>query len=122
MYSRSEVLALARQSMESDEEIDEHLLSLSDESLSRMLFHTPIGDETNLRLSMTGYEMLSKTFESYEQIFPENYHITSRDLLFLSERCSCPYFVSSKAKIFGFFETELATHVKLVGGNLSLIV
>jgi len=107
--------------MEQDDEVDEFLLSLGDVELSKMIFHSPIGEEDSLRLSLTGYGFLQKAFESFELKFEEGYVVTARDLLYLKNNCRCPYYVSIKGKFIGLFEKELATRVRLVAGNLSLL-
>lgn len=121
MYNRSEVLVLVREIIEQDEESDEFLTELADRELTRMIFHSPVADAKNLRLSISGYEFLRKGFEAFEIPFMEDYYITARDLLLLNEQCTCPYYVSMKGKFFAFFEQEIATRLKLLGGNLSLI-
>jgi hypothetical protein len=121
MYNREDVLALVRNIIEQDEEVDEFLLTLGDKELSRMIFHSPIGKGRNLRVSFTGFEFLKRAYESFEISFDESYSLRTADLLLLSERCTCPYYISQKAKSVAFFEREIASRVKFASGNLSLL-
>lgn len=122
MINRSSILVLIRQALEDDEEVDEFLVGLGDRELIKMVFHSPIGKEDNLRLSSNGCELLKKSFETYEQRLGDDYQLTARDLLFLKENCSFPYYISVKAKMLILFEKELALRVKIAGGQLSLLI
>jgi hypothetical protein len=124
MFDRALVLTFVRQVMADDESVDEFVRESGDKELSRMVFHQTIGDQNNLRLSSTGYEFLKRAFEYYEMRFEEDYNVTARDLLYLKATCTCPYYIAlrAKPKYIGLFERELAARVKLVSGNLSLLV
>jgi hypothetical protein len=122
MFDRATVLTFVRQILAEDESVDEFVKESGDKELSRMVFHQTIGEPHNLRLSLTGYDFLKRVFEYYEQPFDEGYSITARDLLYLKDNCTCPYYVAMKAKYIGVFERELAARIKLVSGNLSLLV
>ncbi len=119
MSNRTQILAVVHQALEDDPEVDEFLLDLSDHALSRMVFHQPVGNENNIRLSERGVHMLSQSFESHCIEFPENYRVKARDLLRMAEASTQPYYIGKDSVVL--FDKEMAARLKLFGGDLSLI-
>lgn len=117
----SAIIAHLRQSSrEAETTLHEHLETLTDEQVVKLMFSSVRGrGETarGLRLTNSGLQMMMDHFRYFEVLFPAERNIKTNELIYLDRRARLPYFCSSKKLVL--FETELGMKLKLWDGDIA---
>jgi hypothetical protein len=118
---REAILEALMSAMQESEDLDEYFKTLGPETISKMIFFTPIRGSDSLRLSSRGYEFIQPFFEGHFIQCGKDSKFVSRDVLKLAKKTSMPYYIDSKQKFIAVFEEDLAAQLTLLGGELSML-
>lgn len=75
-------------------------------------------NNSGLRLSDNGFDLLSKISKYWVISIQEDFKIKQKHFLFLEKNIKSPYYFSEKNKILILFDEKWAMTLKLIDGNL----
>lgn len=127
MSIHTRIIAYLREQVQKpDAPCAEYFTDRTDAQMMRTIFFSFRGGEEprGLRLSPTGFSILTKFFRPYDITLPDGYRIGSADMLWLDAKADWPYYIGfgvdhGGANKLYVFDHKLGIKLKLADGAIS---
>lgn len=105
---------------QAETELVQDLETLDDFQACRLIFENYHNDGCGMKLTPTGFSILSKLIAYYSIKMPENFKILTKHIVFMKRYSNYPWFIDNITESFISFDANFAMRLKLVDGDLSL--